>query len=433
MSASQSSSPVRTCDVLVVGGGPAGSTMAALLAADGTDVILVDKDRHPRFHIGESLLPMNMPLLDQLGVRGEIDAIGMRKFGVEFTSPWHGKAIEFLFAKALDKTQPSAYQVRRSQFDHILLKNAAAKGATVLEGRRAGTVEFLADGGARVTVAEENGPTEVIKAKYLVDASGRDTLLASKFAIKRANPRHNTGAIFGHFTGARRLCGTAEGHISIFWFEDGWIWFIPLADGTTSVGAVCRPDYYRKIKGADVTRFFLDTVARAPALAERLKDAALTGPATATGNYSYKADRMVGPGYIMLGDAFAFIDPVFSSGVYFAMTSAFLGADVVRAALKAPEQYEAAAARFDRAVRHGLDTFSWYIYRMTRPALRDLFMGPRNVLRVEEAMMSLLAGDIFRPSEVHARLLIFKGLFYLKTFINMLRGREPFAIGRKAA
>lgn len=417
----------------MVGGGPAGSTIAALLAGEGTDVILVDKDRHPRFHIGESLLPMNMPLLDKLGVRDEIDAIGMRKFGVEFTSPWHGKAIEFLFAKAFDKSQPSAYQVRRSEFDHILLKNAAAKGATVFEGHRAGAVEFLPDGGARVTVSEENGPAQVIETKFLVDASGRDTLLANKFAIKRANPRHNTGAIFGHFTGAKRLCGTAEGHISIFWFDDGWIWFIPLADGTTSVGAVCRPDYYRKIKGADVTLFFLDTIARAPALSERLKDATLTGPATATGNYSYKADRMVGPGYIMLGDAFAFIDPVFSSGVYFAMMSAFLGTDVVRAALKAPEQCEAAAAKFDRSVRSALDTFSWYIYRMTRPALRDLFMGPRNILRVEEAMMSLLAGDVFRPSQVRARLLIFKGLFYAKTFGNILRGREPFTVGRKAA
>lgn len=406
--------------------------MATLLAKEGIDVVVLEKDHHPRFHIGESLVPMNVPLLDALGVREAVDAVSMAKYGVEFYSPWHDKTVEYHFANALDKSNPSAYQVRRSQFDHILLQNAAARGARILEGHKVTGVDFLAQGGVAVTARDDTGANRTWRAKYLVDASGRDTLLSTKLGIKRANPRHNTAALYGHFSGAKRLPGRAEGHISIFWFDYGWFWFIPLADGTTSVGAVCRPEYVRRM-GKDVTKFYLETIALAPKLAERLSDATLLEPATSTGNYSYTSDHMVGPDYIMLGDAFAFIDPVFSSGVFFAMNSAFYGLDVVKAALFDRARYPELAAKFEKRIRRGLEAFTWYIYRMTRPALRDLFMGPRNVLRVEEAMMSLLSGDVFRPSSIHIRLYVFKALFYAFTLIKRLRGAEPVGVKSPAA
>ncbi len=414
----------KTCDVMVVGGGPGGSTIGALLAEDGYDVVLLEKDRHPRFHIGESLLPMNMPLLERLGVRDQVHAIGMPKYGIEFVSPWHSHVEEFEFAQAWDKSQISAYQVRRSVFDHVLLKNATAKGANVIEECRVTHVEFLPGGGALITALDVQGREQLWRAKFLVDASGRDTLLANQFRIKRANLRHNTAAIFGHFTNARRLAGKAEGHISIFWFDHGWFWFIPLADGTTSVGAVCQPEYV-KTRTGDVTAFLMDTIALAPALADRLKDAAITGPATATGNYSYRADRMTGRNYIMIGDAFAFIDPVFSTGVYLAMSSAFRGAEVVKTCLEMPDRARTAMGTFDEETRGAIDTFSWYIYRITRPAFRDLFMRPKNIWRVEDAVLSLLAGDVFRSSPIHSRLLVFKAMFYIKTALLRLRGKEP--------
>ena len=412
----------KSCDVLVIGSGPAGSTIGALLAQSGIDVVLLEKEHHPRFHIGESLLPNNMPMLDKLGIRREVESIGMKKYGATFTSPWHKKTMEFSFARALDKTLPLAYQVRRSVFDEILAKNAAVKGARLLEGSRALEVEFLPQGGAKVKVQGEDGET-LWTTKFVVDASGRDTLLASQFGIKHSNLRHNTAAVYGHFTNAKRLEGKAEGHISIYWFDYGWFWFIPLADGTTSVGAVARPEYINGRK-TDVTTFFKDTIALSPELSARLKDATLTGPATATGNYSYISDHMSGPSYLLIGDAFAFVDPVFSTGVYLAMITGFMGADVVKTALKNPAKGAAAARKMEKKIRAGMDVFSWYIYRVNRPAIRDLFMGPRNYFRVEEAMLSLLAGDIFDNREVLLRLNFFKALYFIKTWINNLRGYD---------
>ena len=409
-------SPPQTtgdCEVLVIGGGPAGSTAATLLAERGFKVVLLEKDHHPRFHIGESLLPLNLPLFRQLGIAAEIERIGMPKWGVDFMSPTHGRSVTFEFADSWNKTLPYSYQVRRSELDHILLNNAAAKGATVIEGWRAAELDLAGDG-VLVTAQSAIGEQRHWRALFLIDASGRDTLVANKLDLKDRNRRHASAAIYGHFTGARRQQGRAEGNISIFWFDHGWIWFIPLADGTTSVGAVCPPDYLKSRK-TDVTNFFRDTIATAPALAERLSGATMTGPATATANYSYQARSMVGRNYLLVGDAYAFIDPVFSTGVYLAMNSAFSAADTVATVLSFPHHAATALARFEGDVRRGIDRFSWFIYRMNQPVLRDLFMNPRNILRMREAMLSMLSGDVFGASPVHRRLALFKALYYAKT------------------
>ena len=403
-------SPVR-CEVLVVGGGPGGSTIAALLAERGRHVVLVEKERHPRFHIGESLLPLNLPLFERLGIKDAIEQISIRKYGAEFVSPYHGRAITYNFANAWDKTIPYSYQVRRSEFDHVLLKNAAAKGAEVVEGVRVTEVAFPAGGGAEIRANDGDGRECRWHAAFVVDASGRDTLLAGQLGIKRRNRRHNSAAMFGHFTGARRLAGKAEGNISIFWFDHGWFWFIPLADGATSIGVVGAPEFFKSRK-TDLASFFMDTIAMCPEIADRLKNARLVSDVTATGNYSYSAERMAGRNFILVGDAFAFIDPVFSTGVYLAMTTAFLGADAVEACLREPQRAERILERYEAAARRGLATFTWYIYRIRSPVFRNIFMSPRNRFRIEEAVLSLLAGDVFGRSPIGWRLVAFKLIYY---------------------
>jgi flavin-dependent dehydrogenase len=324
----------------------------------------------------------------------------------------------FEFADALDKSFPYAYQVRRSEFDLILFRNAVGKGARALEGCRVTGVDFGADG-ALVRVLQEDGSELSWNARFVADASGRDTFLASRMGIKRRIRKHNSAALYGHFTGAKRLPGKAEGNITVFWFDHGWFWFIPLADGTTSVGAVCWP-YYMKTRRTGPDQFFLDTIALCPALAERLRDAKLIAPATATGNYSYVAERTMGRNYLMLGDAYTFIDPVFSTGVLLAMQSAFVGADTIESCLDRPAQAGTALKRFDALMRRGPGIFSWLIYRVTTPAIRALFMEPSNRFRVQEALISVLAGDIYRRTPWRARMLFFRAIYYLKS-LRLLR------------
>jgi flavin-dependent dehydrogenase len=400
------------CDVLVIGGGPAGSTISALLAERGRDVLMLEKARHPRFHIGESLLPHNLPLFDRLGVAGEIESIGMPKYGVEFVSPWHERPAMFEFADGWDKGFSSAYQVRRSEFDRILFSNAARKGARTVESCRVTDVRFT-DSGAQVTARQDNGIERNWQTRFVVDASGRDTFLASRFGIKRRSAKHNSAALFGHFSGATRLSGRAEGNISVFWFDHGWFWFIPLSDGATSVGAVCWP-YYMKTRKTSPERFLLETIELCPSLAERLRGARLISPVSATGNYSYGTDRAGGERYIILGDAYTFIDPVFSTGVYLAMHSAFIGAETVETCLCHPERTVAAVKHYESEVKRGPVAFSWFIHRATTPGLRDLLMRPQDHFRLKEAVLALLAGDIFRGTPVGSRLLAFKALYYMK-------------------
>ncbi|WP_234262765.1 NAD(P)/FAD-dependent oxidoreductase [Hydrogenophaga sp. NFH-34] len=416
------------CDVLVIGGGPAGSTVAALLAEKGHHVVVLDKDRHPRFHIGESLLPANLPLFERMGIADEIRAIGMHKPGAEFVSPHHEHTQTFLFAEAWDKSMPAAYQVKRAEFDQVLLRNAVRRGAEVHEGTRATAVEFDARHQARVTARRDDGSEVVWQARFLIDASGRDTFMASRLRIKHRNPRHNSAAVYAHFRHARRHEGASEGNISIFWFEHGWFWFIPMTDDTTSVGMVTWPYHMKTRQGRSLDQFLMDNIASCPKLQQRLAQAERMTAVEATGNFSYVAERNHGPGYLMLGDAFAFIDPVFSSGVWLAMHSGVIGAETVDTCLRQPAQAAAAMRRFDRAMRHGPREFSWFIYRVTNPIMRDFFMYPKNVLRMKEALLSVLAGDVFGTTPIWRSLWLFKGLYYSS---NLLQPRRAFAAWRR--
>lgn len=412
------------CDVLVLGGGPGGSTAAIRLAQMGHRVIVVDKARHPRFHIGESLLPANLPLFDRLGVGDAIRAIGMDKRGAEFVSPWHDHKQTFYFSDAWDKSMPAAYQVRRADFDEILFKRASEVGATAIDGCRITDVRFLDNEQGVVAKAVRSDAAGdqafEIDARFLIDASGRDTFLANRFKAKVRNERHNSSALYGHFTNAKLNTGTDAGNITVFWFDHGWFWFIPLADGTTSVGAVVWP-YYLQSRKKPLREFFLDTIALCPPLAERLSDATLASGPEATGNFSYTSNHVRGPNYVMVGDAFTFVDPVFSSGVMLAMNGAFAAAEAVDVWLRAPAQAAQAMQRFEQIMSRGPREFSWFIYRVTNPTMREMFMAPRNMLRIKEALLSVLAGDIFGSTPIWRSIFAFKVIYYVLSAVHPRR------------
>ena len=411
-----------SCDVLVIGGGPAGTTVAPLLAEMGHQVVLLEKAHHPRFHVGESLLPANLPLFERLGVAAEVKAIGMEKWGAEFVSPHHEMSQTFHFGEAWDKSMPHAYQVKRAEFDTILIRNAEKKGVEVHEGCKAKAVEFLPDNAGAVIRAEnDDGSLTEWTARFVVDASGRDTFLANRFQIKHRNPKHNSSAIYGHFSGAKRHEGQAEGNITIFWFEHGWFWFIPMMNGITSIGMVTWPYFMKTRGGRSVEQFMRDGMAMCPKLTERMADAVLVNEIEATGNFSYVSERNHGANYMLLGDAYAFIDPVFSSGVMLAMNSGVIAAEAIDTCLRKPAEAPAALKRFDALMKHGPKEFSWFIYRVTNPIMRDFFMHPKNLFRVKEGLLSMLAGDIFGKTPIWRSIFMFKTLYYLANIFQPKR------------
>jgi flavin-dependent dehydrogenase len=429
--------PAERFDVLVIGGGPAGSTVSTLLARRGHRVLVLEKDRHPRFHIGESLLPCNLPILEELGVLDEVRAIGVEKLGADFSLADDDRHTTYHFARAFHSTPGYAYEVKRSEFDELLFRNAQKSGVDAREGMRVVELEQLdgARGGpkrTRAVAVDEAGEKHAFEARYLVDASGRDTFLSKKLGIKRKNKQHASAAIFGHFEGVTRRDGRDAGNISIYWFDHGWMWFIPLREGVTSVGAVCWPEYLKSREGS-LEDFLWATIRKAPRAIERMKDAKLVSEVRATGNYSYTSDRMTGPGWLMVGDAFAFIDPVFSSGVFLAMNGARRAAEVVDEVLREPGREAALQRGYDAFVRKGLVTFSWFIQRFTSPGLRWIFKHPRNVYRIEEAVISMLAGDVFRDTPVRSRFRALRAIYAVRTLVELPDAIRNLALRRRNA
>jgi flavin-dependent dehydrogenase len=406
-------------DILVVGGGPAGTTFGNLAAKRGWDVTLLEKDVHPRFHIGESLLPMNLPIIERLGILDEVRKIGVPKLGADFSASGSGVRHEtFYFSKALGESPDHAFEVRRSEFDQLLFDHCKAAGVNTLEGTKVTSVEHLDNGSHRVTAVDANGGEDIWEARFLVDASGRDTFMSSSNGWKKRNPKHASAAVFAHYRGVKRRAGENQGNISLYWFDNGWIWMIPLRDDIMSVGAVCYPDYI-KTRRESLDEFLLSTLNSLVGIRGRMREAEAVTPAQATGNYSYLSDRMCGPGFLMVGDAFAFIDPVFSSGVYLAMNSAERGVPVAQAWLSGNKKsYRKECRRYRRETQKGLSTFAWFIYRFRSPVMIKLFRKPRNSLRVAEGVVSMLAGDVYSNPAVRRRLLLFKTIYTLAWLAN---------------
>jgi flavin-dependent dehydrogenase len=412
------------CDVLVMGGGPAGSTAATLLTRAGRKVILLEKAHHPRFHIGESLLPMNLPLFERLGVLEKVRAMGVFKPGADFESDNERGYNTFAFNRAIGNSPPHAYQVWRQDFDQMLFEHARSTGADAREGHEVVSVEHVDPRKSLIDVLTDSGETYRITAQYVVDATGRDTFLSAKKRLRRKNPEHQSAAIFGHFRGAELRPGEDAGNISIYRFDHGWMWMIPLPKGVMSVGAVCRPEYLKQRKGKTVD-FLLDTLKSNDGVRKRIAHAELIdGEVRVTGNYSYDSERMGGPGWVMVGDAFAFLDPVFSSGVYLAMSGAEQAAHVVDAALREPQREADLLEKLERRQRAGMARFAFFIYRFNGPIMSRLFRDPRNIFKIEQGVISMLAGDLFDSPIVLSRLRLFKWVYGITALRHFLSWRS---------
>jgi flavin-dependent dehydrogenase len=424
---------VETCDVAVIGGGPAGSTAATLLTRAGHKVILLEKAHHPRFHIGESLLPMSLPIFQRLGVAEKVHALGVYKRGADFEATNERGYNTFAFERALGSSPPHAYQVWRQDFDQMLFQHARSSGADAREGHAAVRIEQHDARDTCIDVETDEGRKYRIRTRYLVDASGRDAFLAATRKLRRKNDEHQSAAIFGHFRGATPRTGEDAGNISMYRFEHGWMWMIPLRDGVMSVGAVCRPDYLKQRKGRTV-EFLLETLKRNAAMWRRMEGAELIdNKVRVTGNYSYDARQMGGPGWILIGDAFAFLDPVFSTGVYLAMSMAEEAARLIDVVLRDPRGEAVLLRRLEKRVRKAMDRFSFFVYRFNNPVMKEMLGNPSNRLRIEQGVISMLAGDVLDTPVVLWRLHLFKLIYGLLGALNWRRWRAEKSYRRAQA
>jgi FADH2-dependent halogenase len=411
-------------DVAIIGGGPAGSTAAALLASAGRRVVLFEKEKFPRFHIGESLLPFSTDLVRRLGIETKLQAEQVKKWGARLISSDGAVTRYICFEEGLVPGYPSAYQVLRSRFDEMLLQNAADRGAEIHQGVSVVEATASSRSGCELTVRDAAGNLSRHRARFLLDASGRDAFLASRKGLRRMTPHLRKAAVFAHYEGVARDEGRAAGDIILVILKDAWFWMIPLAGGRTSVGLVLEG---AALKGSGLAPGDLleESIRRCPAARMRMSGARRVSGYWTASDYSYRCREVAGDGYLLLGDAAAFIDPVFSTGVWLAMSSAEMAADTLHAALGSKGRKEnlspSVFAAYERKVIRHVRHYTRIVSAFYRPGFMDLFLQPSTRLGVKESVITLLAGHMQPPFSVRWRL----ALFYLGLRIHRFFPLRP--------
>ncbi len=382
-------------DVVVIGGGPAGSTVSTLIAQKGYSVELYERDHFPRFHIGESLIPETYWVLERLNMLPKMRASHfVKKFSVQFINSAGKLSAPFYFWDNKPHECSQTWQVVRSEFDMMMLNNAREHGVTAHEGIR--VVDVLLDGktASGVTIQREGGARENILCKVVVDASGQNGLLMNRFDLRLWDPILNKGAIWTYWKGAHRDAGRDEGATMVIQTasKNGWFWYIPLHDDLVSCGVVAPFDYLFKNRG-ERDETYQEEVEGCPAVKDRLSKATRTAGYFATKDYSYRSKQLAGNGWVLVGDAFGFLDPLYSSGVLLALKSGQLAADAIVDGLKKGDVSQAQLGGWEATFNQGVD-------RMRRLVCEyyDGFSFGNFVRRYPDlrgTVTDLLIGDLF--------------------------------------
>ncbi len=419
-------------DVIVAGGGPAGSATASFLRKHGRSVLLLERERFPRFHIGESLLPFAKDLWEELGVLEEIDRRFIHKPGARFIHNESGEEFTYYFNNAVRPGCPYAYEVQRGEFDDLLLHNARKLGAEVHEESEVRDVVFhperhsaspgAIDGpGVSVRVQPKDGDEYTALAQVFVDATGRDTLLGTRHGLKETDALVTTNmACFTHFENARRQSGTDEGNITIVLFEGGWWWFIPFLGKLTSVGCVLQKEFTLSHRGLSPEDLFQKALDHSPEMAKLLEGATRVRPIGTTGNWSYRCKQFYGDRFLLVGDAAAFIDPLFSTGVLMAVAAAKFAAKAIDDAFHAGDFSAERFAPFEKQALAGADLFKRLVHEFYGENLRKLLLHSEAKPGLAAIITSLLAGDVYRPAMWHN--IVRQGF---SRMIELPRPREP--------
>jgi flavin-dependent dehydrogenase len=385
--------------VVVIGGGPGGSTASTLIAQQGHRVELFEREHFPRFHIGESLIPETYWVLRRLNMLPKMkQSHFVRKYSVQFVNQ-RGKLSEpFYFVDHKPHEASQTWQVRRSEFDTIMLNNAREHGVQVHEGARVLEVLFEGSKAVGVRVKLEDESERVVRSKVVIDASGQSSLLMDRLNLREWDPVLKKAALWTYWKGAYRDTGRDEGTTVVIQTEGkkGWFWYIPLHDDIVSVGVVA--DYNYLFQNRDSKEFediYFEEVARCPGLQPRIASATRCDTFRAQKEYTYRAKQAAGDGWVLVGDAFGFLDPLYSSGVLLALTSGSMAADAIVEGLAKDDLSEgqlrkwepgfvAGMERMRRLVCEYYDGFSFGRFVRRHPHLKGL-------------LTDVLIGDVFKP------------------------------------
>jgi flavin-dependent dehydrogenase len=383
-------------DVIIIGGGPGGSTLAAFLANKGYDVGIFEREIYPRFHIGESLLPATMPIFKETGFYDTLNSGKyISKYGARFVDYRSDDEIYFGFQEGLNREIPSAFEVPRSEFDKDLLEHAKKCGATVYQPDRVKEVAFF---DSHVHLTSSKGEFE---SKFVADATGRESILGRHFKLRKKNEDLNNVGVFSHFVGVQRKTGQNEGDISIGLLPNqSWSWIIPFKGERTSVGVVCNAKYFQA--GADLGDYMMSALKTSSHFSNEMKNAERVQEIQVISNFSHRCETFAGDRWILIGDAAVFLDPIFSSGVHVACTSAKLASESIDQCLKNGKLLtsDGLNRKYFETMNKGVDRFHNLISMFYNTNFVESMKKTLTREQTRMAYTSAVAGDMWNDDNV---------------------------------